>query len=115
MKKNDEKDSSSKNDDETKSVTEEEIEKVYRNYMLFADSSTENAKVIQAKYAIAHERFGTALLKLKEIITDKTTNSDFLSTEKVVIELLEKLGWNHLVEEVQKAILIKHQKFYRLF
>uniref|UniRef100_A0AC35G6U3 Tripeptidyl-peptidase 2 n=1 Tax=Panagrolaimus sp. PS1159 TaxID=55785 RepID=A0AC35G6U3_9BILA len=103
--------------DETESVkiTEEEIESVFRDYMLFADSSTENAKIIIAKYSVVHERFGTALLKLKEIITDKTTSADYLSTEKAIIQLLKKLEWDHLVEEAQKAILIKHQKFYRLF
>uniref|UniRef100_A0A914QZ11 tripeptidyl-peptidase II n=1 Tax=Panagrolaimus davidi TaxID=227884 RepID=A0A914QZ11_9BILA len=103
--------------DETESVkiTEEEIESVFRDYMLFADSSTENAKIIIAKYSVVHERFGTALLKLKEIITDKTTSADYLSTEKAIIQLLKKLKWDHLVEEAQKAILIKHQKFYRLF
>uniref|UniRef100_A0A914QQ87 Tripeptidyl peptidase II C-terminal domain-containing protein n=1 Tax=Panagrolaimus davidi TaxID=227884 RepID=A0A914QQ87_9BILA len=80
--------SASKNDEtESVKITEEEIESVFRDYMLFADSSTENAKIIIAKYSVVHERFGTALLKLKEIITDKTTSADYLSTEKVIIQV----------------------------
>uniref|UniRef100_A0A914Z4H3 Uncharacterized protein n=1 Tax=Panagrolaimus superbus TaxID=310955 RepID=A0A914Z4H3_9BILA len=72
-------------------VSIEEVEKVFRDYMLFADSTSENARIIQAKYAVAHERYGTALMQLKKIITDKTTTSDYLSTEKAIIEVRDRL------------------------
>uniref|UniRef100_A0A914ZB44 Uncharacterized protein n=1 Tax=Panagrolaimus superbus TaxID=310955 RepID=A0A914ZB44_9BILA len=72
-------------------VSSEEVEKVFRDYMLFVDSTSENARIIQAKYAVAHERYGTALKQLEKIIIDKATTSDYLSTEKAVIEVRDCL------------------------
>uniref|UniRef100_A0AC34GUP0 Tripeptidyl-peptidase 2 n=1 Tax=Panagrolaimus sp. ES5 TaxID=591445 RepID=A0AC34GUP0_9BILA len=71
---------------ESLEISLEEVEKAFRDYMLFADSTSENAQIIQAKYAVAHERFGTALMQLKKIMADKTTTSDYLSTEKAIIQ-----------------------------
>uniref|UniRef100_A0A914P6A7 Tripeptidyl peptidase II Ig-like domain-containing protein n=1 Tax=Panagrolaimus davidi TaxID=227884 RepID=A0A914P6A7_9BILA len=91
------------------------VEKVYQNYMLFVEPTSENVRMVKAKYAVAHKRFATAITELKLIIANKSPNSNHFQTEKFIIELFKRLGWKHLTEEAQNAFLIKYQQFYRLF
>lgn len=68
-------------------VKVDEVEKVYRNYMLYADLTSETTQTITAKFAVAHKRFGTALTELRKITATKLTTSDYSFTEKAIIEV----------------------------
>uniref|UniRef100_A0AC34FIY7 Uncharacterized protein n=1 Tax=Panagrolaimus sp. ES5 TaxID=591445 RepID=A0AC34FIY7_9BILA len=63
------------------------FEKVFEAYLRIAGSTSESARIVQLKYAVAQGRYGTALIQIKKIIADKPLETDYFSAEKAIVQV----------------------------
>uniref|UniRef100_A0AC34G0D3 Uncharacterized protein n=1 Tax=Panagrolaimus sp. ES5 TaxID=591445 RepID=A0AC34G0D3_9BILA len=71
-------------------------------------------EIIQIKDALILKYFGIALLKLNKISSKNQTNPKFKIFDIAIVELLKYLGWKHLIEAHQNALLDRHRDSYRM-
>uniref|UniRef100_A0A7E4W4H5 Uncharacterized protein n=1 Tax=Panagrellus redivivus TaxID=6233 RepID=A0A7E4W4H5_PANRE len=96
-------------------VTLEEADAAYREFFRWASPVNSLARLITAKHAVAHARYGTALRCLVKIVDEKPMSSTTLEMEKAIADLLDQLGWTHLASNQRNTTLLKHAPAFRPF
>lgn len=113
-------------------VTLQDAVQAYKEFARWGDLSDDKGLLLNAKYAVAHARYGTALRNLNKIIEDKSTSAQYLNVEMaisdvsytyfrpfslliIIFQLIYELGWIHLSNNMKNGIMIKHRGAYRPF
>uniref|UniRef100_A0A914PJW8 Peptidase S8/S53 domain-containing protein n=1 Tax=Panagrolaimus davidi TaxID=227884 RepID=A0A914PJW8_9BILA len=98
-----------------KTKNRKNVKNVTSLFLKFAEKSDIRKTFILIKKALILGNFGTALFYLNKITTENQTISNYKIFDEIIIQILKKLGWKHLIEAHENALLDRHRNYFRMF
>uniref|UniRef100_A0AC35GLR2 Peptidase S8/S53 domain-containing protein n=1 Tax=Panagrolaimus sp. PS1159 TaxID=55785 RepID=A0AC35GLR2_9BILA len=98
-----------------KSKNRKNVKNVTSLFLKFAEESDIRKTFILIKNALIFGNFGTALFYLNKISSENQTIPNYKIFDKIIIQILKQLGWKHLIEAHENALLDRHRNYFRMF